>query len=222
MKNIFLQIIRHVWERRAGLRQLQPSFCLSLSLQVFLITIIEKITMHHNTDLLFGCARSFFETGPFSVPRRKTVFSQPDDFFRKPLIGWLVLFLHTQYGGADKNNLYKMQLIAILPHQTMHRDNFGLKSGFVSSGTKGSSGPRSQLPTCRAGIQLNLPTTGEESKEENAIFLVQNAIFLPTTHLQSHNHFSPFQAMSNQRIFRGLRKLFPKILEVDICYFNLS
>jgi len=41
------------------------------------------------------------------------------------------------------------------------RDNFGLKSGFVSSGTKGSSGPRSQLPTCRAGIQLNLPTTGD-------------------------------------------------------------
>merc|ERR1711963_556210 len=39
------------------------------------------------------------------------------------------------------------------------RDNFGLKSGFVSSGTKGSSGPRSQLPTCRAGIQLNLPIT---------------------------------------------------------------
>ena len=115
-----------------------------------------------------------------------------------------------------------MQFIAILPHQTMHRDNFGLKSGFVSSGTKGSSGPRSQLPTCRAGIQLNLPTTGEESKEENAIFLVQNAIFLPTTHLKSHNHFSPLQAMSNQRRFRGLRNLFPKILEVGICYFNLS
>ena len=87
-------------------------------------------------------------------------------------------------------NLYKMQL---LPHQTMHRDNFGLKSGFVSSGTKGSSGPRSQLPTCRAGIQLNLPSTGEESEEEKAIFLVQNAIFLPTTHLQySHTIISVF------------------------------
>ena len=86
-----------------------------------------------------------------------------------------------------------MQLIAILPHQTMHRDNFGLKSGFVSSGTKGSSGPRSQLPTCRAGIQLNLPTKGEESEEEKAIFLVQNAIFLPTTHLQySHTIISVF------------------------------
>ena len=150
--------------------------------------------MHHKTNLLFGCARSFFETGPFLVPRRKTIFSQPDDYFKKPFIGWLVLFLCRWGGGewgADKNNLYKMQLIAILPHQTMHRDNFGLKSGFVSSGTKGSSGPRSQLPTCRAGIQLNLPTTGEESKEENAIFLVQNAIYLPTTHLQySHTIIS--------------------------------
>ena len=193
MKNIFLQIIRLVWERRASLRQLQPSFCLSLSLQVFLITIIEKITMHHKTNLLFGCARSFFETGPFSVPRRKRVLSQPYDYFKKFLIGWLVLFLRTQYGSADKNNYYTMQLIVILPHHTMHRDNFGLKSGFVSSGTKSSSGPRSQLPTCRAGIQLNLPITGEESKEENAILLEQNAIFLPTTHLQySHTIISVF------------------------------
>ena len=104
--------------------------------------------------------------------------------------GWS-FFLRTQYGSADKNNYYTMQLIVILPHHTMHRDNFGLKSGFVSSGTKGSSGPRSQLPTCRAGIQLNLPTTGEESKEENAILLEQNAIFLPTTHLQcSHTIIS--------------------------------
>jgi len=38
------------------------------------------------------------------------------------------------------------------------RDNFGLKSGFGGSGIKSSSGPRSQLPTCRAGIQLNLPS----------------------------------------------------------------
>ena len=111
VKNIFLQIIRHVWERRTGLRQLQPSFCLSLSLQVFLITIIEKITMHHKTNLLFGCARSFFETGPFSVPRRKTVFSQPDDYFKKPLIGWLVLFLRTQYGGQIKTTCTKCSLL---------------------------------------------------------------------------------------------------------------
>jgi len=38
------------------------------------------------------------------------------------------------------------------------RDNFGLKSGFGGTGIKSSSGPRSQLPTCRAGIQLNLPS----------------------------------------------------------------
>merc|ERR1712172_67941 len=38
------------------------------------------------------------------------------------------------------------------------RDNFGLKSGFGGSGIKSSSGPGSQLPICRAGIQLNLPS----------------------------------------------------------------
>ena len=35
------------------------------------------------------------------------------------------------------------------------RDNFGLKSGFVGGGIKSSS---SQLPICRAGLQLNLPS----------------------------------------------------------------
>jgi len=38
------------------------------------------------------------------------------------------------------------------------RDNFGLKSGFGIGGTKSSSRPRSQLPICRAGLQLNLPS----------------------------------------------------------------
>lgn len=45
------------------------------------------------------------------------------------------------------------------------RDNFGLKSGFGGGGIKSSS---SQLPICRAGIQLNLPSGNVQSAQGTA------------------------------------------------------
>merc|ERR1719228_22016 len=44
---------------------------------------------------------------------------------------------------------------------TVCRQEFATHRLYATSGSKSSSGPRSQLPTCRAGIQLNLPTTGD-------------------------------------------------------------
>ena len=48
--------------------------------------------------------------------------------------------------------------------KNIRRDNFGLKSGFGGVGIKSSS---SQLPICRAGLQLNLPSgLGSDRKTE--------------------------------------------------------
>ena len=52
------------------------------------------------------------------------------------------------------------------------RDNFGLKSGFGGGGIKSSS---SQLPICRAGLQLNLPSgLGSDRKTEIRDRNIQN------------------------------------------------
>ena len=101
------QIICDRRKRGAGLRQLQPSLCLSLSLQA---TMMIMVLM-----MIGELVESICNTSETSTDWR-------------------------DWTSAMKS---------------ICRDNFGLKSGFGGVGIKS---PNSQLPICRAGIQLNLPS----------------------------------------------------------------